>query len=142
MNTLSLNIVTPNGSVYDREDVELAVLQTTAGEMGIMSGHIPTVAALKLAMLKLTFTMVMNMQQLVMVLLKLDNINYQLSSKQQKLLTKSMLRELNQLSREQNHIQKMMMIIVTLIEPKERQNVLTTVYVWLSLNNNQKGSMA
>ena len=54
MNTLSLNIVTPNGSVYDREDVELAVLQTTAGEMGIMSGHIPTVAALKLAMLKLT----------------------------------------------------------------------------------------
>ena len=25
MNTLSLNIVTPNGSVYDREDVELAV---------------------------------------------------------------------------------------------------------------------
>jgi len=37
MNTLSLNIVTPNGSVYEREDVELAVLQTTAGEMGIMS---------------------------------------------------------------------------------------------------------
>lgn len=61
MNTLSLNIVTPNGSVYEREDVELAVLQTTAGEMGIMSGHIPTVAALKLAMLKLTFIMVTNM---------------------------------------------------------------------------------
>ena len=50
-----------NGSVYEREDVELAVLQTTAGEMGIMSGHIPTVAALKLAMLKLTFIMVTNM---------------------------------------------------------------------------------
>ena len=47
MNTLRLNIVTPNGSVYEREDVEMAVLQTTAGEMGIMYGHIPTVAALK-----------------------------------------------------------------------------------------------
>ena len=34
MNTLRLNIVTPNGSVYEREDVEMAVLQTTAGEMG------------------------------------------------------------------------------------------------------------
>ena len=32
MNTLRLNIVTPNGSVYEREDVEMAVLQTTAGE--------------------------------------------------------------------------------------------------------------
>lgn len=31
MNTLRLNIVTPNGSVYEREDVEMAVLQTTAG---------------------------------------------------------------------------------------------------------------
>ena len=40
MNTLRLNIVTPNGSVYEREDVEMAVLQTTAGEMGIMYGHI------------------------------------------------------------------------------------------------------
>ena len=40
MNTLNLDIVTPNGSVYKREDVELVVLQTTAGEMGIMSGHI------------------------------------------------------------------------------------------------------
>ena len=35
MNTLRLNIVTPNGSVYEREDVEMAVLQTTAGEMGL-----------------------------------------------------------------------------------------------------------
>ena len=55
MNTLSLNIVTPNGSVYEREDVELAVLQTTAGEMGIMSGHIPTVAALKTGYVKVNF---------------------------------------------------------------------------------------
>ena len=59
MNTLNLDIVTPNGSVY-KEDVELVVLQTTAGEMGIMSGHIPTVAALKQAISKLDFTMVLN----------------------------------------------------------------------------------
>ena len=26
MNTLTLNIVTPNGAVYEREDIELAVL--------------------------------------------------------------------------------------------------------------------
>ena len=43
-----------------KEDVELVVLQTTAGEMGIMSGHIPTVAALKQAISKLDFTMVLN----------------------------------------------------------------------------------
>lgn len=55
MNTLSLNIVTPNGSVYDREDVTLAVLQTTAGEIGVMYGHIPTVAALKIGYAKINF---------------------------------------------------------------------------------------
>ncbi|MBN6092454.1 F0F1 ATP synthase subunit epsilon [Staphylococcus saprophyticus] len=55
MNTLSLNIVTPNGSVYDREDVNLAVLQTTAGEIGVMYGHIPTVAALEIGYVKINF---------------------------------------------------------------------------------------
>ncbi|MBF7016579.1 F0F1 ATP synthase subunit epsilon [Staphylococcus durrellii] len=55
MSTLSLNIVTPNGSVYDREDVELVVLQTTAGEIGVMYGHIPTVAALKTGYVKINF---------------------------------------------------------------------------------------
>ena len=55
MNTLILNIVTPNGSVYDREDVTLAVLQTTAGEIGVMYGHIPTVAALEIGYAKINF---------------------------------------------------------------------------------------
>ena len=55
MNTLSLEIVTPNGSVYERDDVELAVLQTTAGEMGVMNGHIPTVSALKTGYVKVNF---------------------------------------------------------------------------------------
>ena len=31
-----------NGSVYNRDNVELVVMQTTAGEIGVMSGHIPT----------------------------------------------------------------------------------------------------
>jgi F-type H+-transporting ATPase subunit epsilon len=54
-NTLSLNIVTPNGSVYDRDDVTLAVLQTTAGDIGVMYGHIPTVAALEIGYAKINF---------------------------------------------------------------------------------------
>lgn len=55
MKALSLNIVTPNGSVYEREDAELAVLKTTAGEMGVMHGHIPTVAALNIGHVKVNF---------------------------------------------------------------------------------------
>lgn len=55
MNTLSLNIVTPNGSVYARDDVNLAVLQTTAGDIGVMYGHIPTVAALEIGYAKINF---------------------------------------------------------------------------------------
>ena len=55
MNTVNLDIVTPNGSVYEKDDVELVVFQTTAGEIGIMSGHIPTVAALKTGHIKVRF---------------------------------------------------------------------------------------
>ena len=55
MSTLSLDIVTPNGSVYDRDDVELAVLQTTADDIGVMYGHIPTVAALEIGFAKINF---------------------------------------------------------------------------------------
>ncbi|CYG12202.1 TPA: F0F1 ATP synthase subunit epsilon [Staphylococcus aureus] len=55
MNTLNLDIVTPNGSVYNRDNVELVVMQTTAGEIGVMSGHIPTVAALKTDFVKVKF---------------------------------------------------------------------------------------
>jgi len=54
MNTLALNIVTPNGSVYSTEQAELVVLQTEGGEMGIMAGHIPTVAPLKVGAVRVT----------------------------------------------------------------------------------------
>lgn len=50
MNTLTLDIVTPNGSVYKEDNVEIVVLQTTAGEMGVMYGHIPTVTPCVLVM--------------------------------------------------------------------------------------------
>lgn len=56
MNTLNLVIVTPNGSVYERDDVELVVMQTSAGDMGVMYGHIPTVAAMKTGHVKVNFT--------------------------------------------------------------------------------------
>lgn len=54
MKTLTLDIVTPNGSVYKEDDVEIVVLQTTAGEMGVMYGHIPAVAPLKIGHIKVT----------------------------------------------------------------------------------------
>ncbi|MCD2138114.1 F0F1 ATP synthase subunit epsilon [Salinicoccus halitifaciens] len=50
--TISLDIVTPNGSVFFEEDCELIVLQSKQGELGIMGGHIPTVAALKIGSLR------------------------------------------------------------------------------------------
>ena len=52
MNTFTLDVVTPNGSVYSAKDVELVVLHTETGEMGVMAGHIPTVAALKTGYVK------------------------------------------------------------------------------------------
>lgn len=50
--TISLDIVTPNGSVFFEENCELIVLQSKQGELGIMGGHIPTVAALKIGSLR------------------------------------------------------------------------------------------
>lgn len=50
--TISLDIVTPSGSVFFEESCELIVLQSKQGELGIMGGHIPTVAALKIGSLR------------------------------------------------------------------------------------------
>lgn len=54
METLALSIVTPNGSVYSTDQAELVVLQTETGEMGVMRGHIPTVAPLKIGIVRIT----------------------------------------------------------------------------------------
>ncbi|MCP0885954.1 F0F1 ATP synthase subunit epsilon [Ligilactobacillus sp. WILCCON 0076] len=43
--TIVVNIVTPDGSVYENS-TSLVVCKTTVGEIGIMPNHIPTLAAL------------------------------------------------------------------------------------------------
>lgn len=45
MNTFSLKIVTPDGVQFDGQAEEL-IVRTTTGDMGIMAGHINTVAPL------------------------------------------------------------------------------------------------
>lgn len=54
MSTVNLDIVTPNGSVYEKDDVELVVFQTTPVKW-VSWGHIPTVAALKTGHVKVNF---------------------------------------------------------------------------------------
>lgn len=52
MKTTIVNIVTPDGPVYDSE-VSMVSVRTTSGEMGILPGHIPTVAPLKVGVVRL-----------------------------------------------------------------------------------------
>ena len=56
MNTMNVNIVTPNGSVYNQDDVEIAILQTVGGDIGVMAGHLPTVTAIKTGYVKVNYT--------------------------------------------------------------------------------------
>ncbi|KRL53396.1 F0F1 ATP synthase subunit epsilon [Lacticaseibacillus manihotivorans] len=44
-NVLTVNIVTPNGLVYDHH-ADMVVVKTIAGELGIMANHEPVVAPL------------------------------------------------------------------------------------------------
>ncbi|EKK20876.1 ATP synthase epsilon chain [Fructilactobacillus florum 8D] len=46
---LAVSIVTPDGEEYTNQNVELAVVQTKSGDLGIMPNHIPVIAALKIA---------------------------------------------------------------------------------------------
>lgn len=52
MKTLTVNIVTPDGPVYDSE-VDMIIAKTASGEIGILPGHIPTVAPLVIGAIKL-----------------------------------------------------------------------------------------
>ena len=52
MNKIALDVVTPDGSVYFQENCEIIILQTKQGELGVMAGHVPTVAALKIGGLR------------------------------------------------------------------------------------------
>lgn len=52
MKTLTVNIVTPDGPVYDSE-VDMVIAKTASGEIGILPGHIPMVAPLVAGAIKL-----------------------------------------------------------------------------------------
>lgn len=95
MNTLNLDIVTPNGSVYNRDNVELVVMQTTAGEIGVMSGHIPTVAALKTGFVKVKFHDGTEYIAVSDGFVEVRKIKFQSLFRLQKLQEKLMLKELN-----------------------------------------------
>ncbi|HWK22006.1 MAG TPA: F0F1 ATP synthase subunit epsilon [Ureibacillus sp.] len=45
MKTVKVNIVTPDGPVYDSE-VAMVIAKTVSGDIGVLPGHIPTVAPL------------------------------------------------------------------------------------------------
>ncbi|MED4811242.1 F0F1 ATP synthase subunit epsilon [Bacillus atrophaeus] len=52
MKTIKVNIVTPDGPVYDA-DIEMVSVRAESGELGILPGHIPTVAPLKIGAVRL-----------------------------------------------------------------------------------------
>lgn len=53
--TLTVNIVTPDGVVFARDAVKLAVINTISGAIGVMANHQPIVSALKIDSIKVTF---------------------------------------------------------------------------------------
>ncbi|WP_110928332.1 F0F1 ATP synthase subunit epsilon [Bacillus massiliglaciei] len=52
MKTIKVNVVTPDGPVYDAE-VEMVSTKAKSGELGIMAGHVPTVAPLVIGAVRL-----------------------------------------------------------------------------------------
>jgi F-type H+-transporting ATPase subunit epsilon len=52
MKTLKVSIVTPDGPVYS-SNVEMVSTKAKSGEMGILPGHIPTVAPLEIGAVRL-----------------------------------------------------------------------------------------
>lgn len=55
MKTVKVNIVTPDGPVYDA-DIEMVSVRAESGDLGILPGHIPTVAPLKIGAVRLKKT--------------------------------------------------------------------------------------
>ena len=45
---LTVSIVTPDGQIYDNEEVSLLVVSTKEGELGILPNHVPVIAALSI----------------------------------------------------------------------------------------------
>ncbi|MBS9336906.1 F0F1 ATP synthase subunit epsilon [Fructobacillus parabroussonetiae] len=45
---ITVKIVTPEGQIYDQSGAEIAVINTKGGQLGIMAGHEPILAALSI----------------------------------------------------------------------------------------------
>ncbi|HEY4550368.1 MAG TPA: F0F1 ATP synthase subunit epsilon [Bacillus sp. (in: firmicutes)] len=52
MKTIKVNVVTPDGPVYE-SDVEMISTKAQSGELGILPGHIPMVAPLQIGIVRL-----------------------------------------------------------------------------------------
>jgi F-type H+-transporting ATPase subunit epsilon len=52
MKNIKVNVITPDGPVYDA-DVEMVSTKAKSGELGIMAGHIPMIAPLDIAAVRL-----------------------------------------------------------------------------------------
>ena len=52
MKTIKVNVVTPDGPVVDAE-VEMVSTKAKSGELGILAGHVPLVAPLDIAAVRL-----------------------------------------------------------------------------------------
>ncbi|MDQ1143573.1 MAG: F0F1 ATP synthase subunit epsilon [Bacillus sp. (in: firmicutes)] len=52
MKTIKVNVVTPDGPVYE-SDVEMVSTKAKSGELGILPGHIPLVAPLAIGVVRL-----------------------------------------------------------------------------------------
>lgn len=52
MKTVKVNVVTPDGPVYEA-DVEMVSVKAQSGELGILPGHIPMVAPLQVGAVRL-----------------------------------------------------------------------------------------
>lgn len=46
---ITVKIVTPEGDMYNQDGVELAVLNTQGGQVGVMNNHVPILAALSIS---------------------------------------------------------------------------------------------
>lgn len=52
MKTIQVSIVTPDGPVYE-QDVDMVSVKAVSGEMGILPGHVTTVAPLQISPIRL-----------------------------------------------------------------------------------------
>lgn len=52
-NTFKVTIITPDGTVYDNDQVTMLIMNTSGGQMGIMANHVPLLAALEISTVRI-----------------------------------------------------------------------------------------